>query len=128
MVILRRELPEDRAAIRSVHTAAFASGGRKDVPEAQLVDALRDDGDAIAALSLVATLATDVIGHVVCSRGRLGDRPLLGLGPLGFVLAEPLGILPPDPAWTRHFQVRLLSTWDTSLRGTFRYAHAFDSL
>ena len=46
----------------------------------------------------------------------------------GFVLAEPLGLLPPDPHWVRHFQVRRLSAWDASLRGTFRYAPAFERL
>jgi putative acetyltransferase len=46
----------------------------------------------------------------------------------GFVLAQPLGLLPPDPGWTDHFQVRSLTTWDGSLRGTFRYAPAFDRL
>lgn len=27
----------------------------------------------------------------------------------GFALAAPLGLLPPDPAWTQHFQVRPLN-------------------
>ncbi len=46
----------------------------------------------------------------------------------GFVLAQPLGLLPPDPGWTEYFQVRPLTAWDGSLRGTFRYAPAFDRL
>lgn len=44
----------------------------------------------------------------------------------GFVLAATVGLLPPDPAWAEHFQVRLLGAWDGSLRGPFRYAPAFD--
>ncbi|MGH3717455.1 MAG: GNAT family N-acetyltransferase [Pseudonocardiaceae bacterium] len=169
-MIVRRELPEDRVAICSVHTAAFGTGGQ-DVAEAQLVDDLRDDGDVIPGLSLVATVAGEVVGHVVCSRGRVASRSLPGLGPLsvlpahqrrgvgsalmhavlaaadaldkpavvllgepsyyrrfGFVLAESVGLLPPDPNWVPHFQVRPLHTWDDSLRGNFCYAPAFERL
>jgi putative acetyltransferase len=46
----------------------------------------------------------------------------------GFQAAQPLGILPTDPSWAEHFQVRPLNAWDGSLRGTFRYAKAFDAL
>lgn len=46
----------------------------------------------------------------------------------GFVLAEPLGLLPPVPGWARHLQVRRLTSWDGALRGTFRYPPAFDGL
>lgn len=46
----------------------------------------------------------------------------------GFLLAQPLGILPPDPSWAVHFQVRPLHAWDSSLRGTFHYASAFNGL
>lgn len=46
----------------------------------------------------------------------------------GFVLAAPMGLLPPDPAWSEHFQVRPLAGWDPTARGTFRYAAAFGSL
>jgi putative acetyltransferase len=155
----------------AVHTAAFARPDTADVPEARLVDDLRHDGSVIPGLSIVATRDDQVIGHVVCSRGRVGGRACLGLGPIGvlpwhqrhgvglalmhgvlaaadavtepavvllgdpgyyrrfgFVLAQPLGLLPPDPGWAQHFQVRPLTGWDGSLRGTFRYAPAFDRL
>jgi putative acetyltransferase len=45
----------------------------------------------------------------------------------GFVLAAPLGVLPPVSAWTPYFQVRPLHAWDKS-RGTFLYAPAFDRI
>ena len=170
-VILRRELPDDRAAIFAVHTAAFARSSEGDVAEAKLVDALRDDGDLIPALSVIAVINEEVVGHVVCSRATLGGCASVGLGPLGvlpayqrrgvghalmhavlaaadalaepavvllgdpgyyrrfgFLLAQPLGILPTDPSWSKHLQVRPLSAWDDSLRGTFHYAPAFDRL
>ena len=47
-------------------------------------------------------------------------------GRFGFVGAEPLGIMPPDPAWGRHSLARPLTAWDGSLHGGFRYAPAFD--
>lgn len=132
MMIVRRELPEDRAAICSVHTAAFGKRGGQDVAEGRLVDDLRNDGDVIPGLSLIATVAGEVVGHVVCSRGRVVGRSLPGLGPLGvrlgFVLAESVGLLPPEPSWVPYFQVRPLPAWDDSLRGTFRYAPAFERL
>ena len=170
-MILRREAPDDRAAIWAVHTAAFARSDGGNVPEAKLVDALRDDGDIIPALSLVASVNEAVVGHVVCSRASIDGRPSVGLGPLGvlpgyqrrgigqalmhgvlaaadaldepavvllgdpgyyrrfgFLLAQPLGLLPTEPSWAEHLQVRRLSAWDGSLRGTFSYAPAFDRL
>ena len=171
-MILRREVPGDRRAIAAVHTASFAPrGGGGDVREAKLVDDLRDDGEVIPALSVVATVGNEVVGHVVCSRAHIDQRLSLGLGPLGvlppfqgqgigaalmhavvaaadaldepavvllgdpgyyrqfgFVLAEAVGVLPPDPGWADHLQIRCLTVRDTSTRWTFRYATAFNRL
>ncbi|MGH3971933.1 MAG: GNAT family N-acetyltransferase [Pseudonocardiaceae bacterium] len=168
-MLLRRECPRDQSAVRAVHRAAFGDG--VDAVEAQLVDDLRADTDVIPALSLVAVVDGDVVGHVVCSRASIGERPSIGLAPLGvipayqrrgvgqalmhavlaaadaldepavalvgdpayysrfgFVAGATLGVLPPVPDWGRHFQVRPLHAWHDSLRGTFRYARAFDRL
>jgi len=46
----------------------------------------------------------------------------------GFLPAESLGVLPPGPGWAEHFQIRPLTAWDGTLRGTFRYACAFGRL
>jgi putative acetyltransferase len=43
----------------------------------------------------------------------------------GFRPAQPLGVLPPDPAWVEHFQIRTLAAWTPDRTGTFRYAPAF---
>jgi putative acetyltransferase len=95
-VIVRRERPADQAAVRSVHRAAFrtdpATGvvrAADDVPEARLVDELREDAGFLPYLSLVATDTgadgEDVVGHVIATRGWLEPfgTPVLGLGPLG---------------------------------------------
>lgn len=170
-MLVRRETPADQAGVAAVHTAASSRGEGSQPAEVALVGALRDDGDMLPGLSPVAVAGDGVVGHVVCSRGWLDERPSLGLGPLGvlpahqrsgvglalmhavlaaadafeetevfllcdpayyrrfgFVLAAPLGLLPQDPAWSEHFQVRPLAAWDRSARGTFWYAPAFDRL
>lgn len=78
IVLIRREQATDVAAIASVHKAAFPTE-----IEANLVTALRASDDWLPALSLVADENGRVIGHVVCTRARLDDKPALGLGPLG---------------------------------------------
>ena len=80
-MLIRREQPGDEAAIRGVTAAAFAKGDVEPV-EAALVDALRADKGWIPELSLVATDDQAIIGHVVCTRGTIGGKPALGLGPL----------------------------------------------
>jgi putative acetyltransferase len=170
VVLIRRETPLDQQAIFAVHNAAFATSDGTDAYEATLVDELRAAGDAIAALSFVAELDGQVVGHVLGSHARIGEHPTLALGPLGvlpsqqrigvgsalvhtvlgasdaldysaavllgdhryyrrfgFELAEPLGVIAPDPTWAPHFQIRTLSSWTGQTRGAFRYAPAFDA-
>lgn len=82
-MLIRRELPGDPDAIRAVHTAAFHKADRP-VVEAQLVDDLRAiPGDWIPALSVVAVVGDEVVGHVCCTRAHIDGHPALGLGPLG---------------------------------------------
>jgi putative acetyltransferase len=80
-MLIRRECPDDIAAIRDVHRAAFASDGEP--MEVRLVDALRESDAWIPALSWVAELDGTVVGHVVSTRGHVDDAPAVGLGPLG---------------------------------------------
>ena len=176
-MLIRREGETDAEVIRAVTAAAFARPGApgRAPPEAALVDELRASGAWIPALSLVAVepAATgpggDVTGHVLCTRGHVGDVPVLALGPLavrpdrqragvgsalmhavlgaGDALGEPLvallgdpgyygrfgfrlgrkyQITPPVAGWQPHFQVRPLTAYRPSVRGTFRYAEPFD--
>ena len=91
-MIIRREHPRDRDAVRALHLAAFTrdpvSGVERapeDVVEARLVDELREDAGFLPHLSLVAELNDVVTGHVIVTRGWLepAGAPVLGLGPLG---------------------------------------------
>ena len=60
MMVIRPAAPDDAAAIRRIHQAAFAQ-----VTEADLVDALTKQG--YVRLSLVAELDGQVVGHVLFS-------------------------------------------------------------
>ncbi|MGM1060451.1 GNAT family N-acetyltransferase [Saccharothrix sp. Mg75] len=124
-MLIRRETAADTDAVRAVTEAAFAArpGG-----EAWLVGALREDAGWIPALSLVAEVDGEVVGHVVCTRATVGDAPALGLGPLGVRpdhqragvgtalvhtalgvaegLGEPVVVLLGDPAYYSRFGFR----------------------
>ncbi len=82
-MLLRRELPADHDAVRAVHAVAFQASAEGVVVEAVLMDQLRADDAVIAALSLVAELDGEIVGHVLCSRGTVGGVPCAGLGPIG---------------------------------------------
>ena len=91
-MIVRRERPADSDAVRELHRAAFAadpvSGAVRAphaVPEARLVDELREDAGFLPHLSLVAEDDDQLVGHVLATRGWLEPfgTPVLGLGPLG---------------------------------------------
>jgi putative acetyltransferase len=104
-MLIRRERPGDEDAVREVHRAAFAPSDL----EAVLVDRLR----AAEALELPELV---LLGNPEYY-ARFGFRP-----------AAPLGVLPPDPAWSQHFQIRPLTAGSTGREGPFRYAPAFDGL
>lgn len=82
-MLVRRERPQDADAISAVIAAAFRRASEASVPaESELVRRLRADIGWLARLSLVAVADHVVLGHVVCTRGRVGDQPALGLGPI----------------------------------------------
>ena len=76
---IRPEEPGDRDAVRRVNEAAFGTPA-----EADLVDALRESGDAVPELCLVAVEGGEVVGHICFSRVGLDpDGPeLLALAPM----------------------------------------------
>ena len=76
---VRPERPDDAAAVRAVHRAAFPTAD-----EAQLVDRMRAAGRAV--VSLVAEADGSVVGHIVFSpvtvESAAGVREGLGLAPV----------------------------------------------
>ena len=125
-LVLRRELPGDEEPARALHDAAFGipeHAGHS--AETVLLDGLRADDDVLDALTLVADLHGELVGHVVCSRASLGEGSCVALGPIGvrpdhqgqgigsalvsavLVTAdqrgEPCVVLLGDPGWYAHF-------------------------
>lgn len=92
-MLVRREVPADRAAVHALHLAAFTRDATPDgrpagdgSMEAGLVEELRRDGDLVAELTFVAEdTAHHVVGHVAMSRATLDGRrgEVVGLGPIG---------------------------------------------
>ncbi|MEV4414901.1 N-acetyltransferase [Catellatospora sp. NPDC049609] len=128
-MLIRQETPADVAAVRALTEAAFAPRYAPAPPvEPGLLDRLRADAGWLPALSLVAVDGGEVVGHVVCTRGHVGDTPVLGLGPLSVrpdrqragvgkalmhavlgaadALGEPLVLLLGDPDYYARFGFR----------------------
>jgi putative acetyltransferase len=125
-LVLRRERPDDAEPTRALHDLAFGvPEGAEHSVETRIVDRLRAEGDVVDALTLVADLHGEVVGHVVCSRATMGQGPSIALGPIAvnpahqgqgigsamvsavLVTADPAGeasvVLLGDPGWYAHF-------------------------
>lgn len=83
MLRTRPETPADRDAVRRIHREGFAPS----TAEAALVDALREGGDLVSELSLVAEQDGAPVGHIAYSRATVGGRDVLALAPMA-VLPE----------------------------------------
>lgn len=85
---LRSETEADRDAIYALVADAFAISPATGLPavgepaEVAVLRGLFDAEEYLPDLSVVAVLAGEVVGHVISTRGWVGDHELLGLGPL----------------------------------------------
>nr|WP_221333270.1 N-acetyltransferase [Nocardia transvalensis] len=73
--------------------------------------------------------------HAALGAADALDEPLIGLlGSLdyyprfGFLPGARVGIVPDQPDWTSHFQVRLLTAYGPEMTGEFHYAEPFYTL
>ncbi len=88
-LLLRGETREDRDAILALTAEAFAIPPATGLPpegepvEVSVLRELFDAGEYLPALSVVAVLGGEVVGHVISTRGWVGRQELLGLGPIG---------------------------------------------
>jgi putative acetyltransferase len=166
-MIIRREHAPDRPEILALIEAAFP-----EPVEAQLLRELFASREYLPELSLVAEDDDgSIVGHVISTRGWIGETPALGLGPIGvtparqnqgigsaliqatieaagtlgepaiillgstdyyprfgFVPADSMGIISPDPSWGSHFMALPLAGFRPGTRGHFRYAEPFSRL
>lgn len=97
VAIVRRERAADVEATAIVHTRAFAARDREIPVEVRLLAALRESAAWIPELSLVATVAGAVVGHVVCTRAHVGDAE----GPRGGTSGAAGGQPAPAGEWSR---------------------------
>jgi putative acetyltransferase len=82
-MLVRRENERDGDAVGAVTAAAFGAGASVRLPpEVTLVSRLRENDGYLPALSFVAMDHGVVIGHVMCTRGWIDERPAAGLGPI----------------------------------------------
>lgn len=80
-LVLRPEAAADHEAVDVLTDAAFGADGEESV-ELRLLRRLREDGDLIDELTLVAEVDGEIIGHVACSEGTLAGSPSVNLGPI----------------------------------------------
>jgi predicted N-acetyltransferase YhbS len=91
VLVLRDEKPADREALLELTAAAFAVSPITGLPvegEPIEVEALRQLFDCegyLPQFSIVAELDGEIVGHVISTRGWVGELGLLGLGPIGVV-------------------------------------------
>ena len=81
-MLIRPEGLADLAAIHDLVQAAFASAEHSDGTEQDLVDALRRGHAFIPELSLVAEEDETLLGHILFTKMKVGDREALALAPL----------------------------------------------
>lgn len=80
-LVMRPAAPTDDEAVGALTDAAFAAVGEMSV-ESRLLRELAADGDVVAELTFVAEVDEELVGHVACSWGAIGERPAIGLGPI----------------------------------------------
>src|SRR5512138_1387743 len=87
MILIRPEAPADATAIYIINKAAF--DGRDAEP--RLVDAIRQTGDFIPELSLVAEAGGRIVGHILFSRIWIEAEKK---GPVAAIALAPVAVLP----------------------------------
>jgi predicted N-acetyltransferase YhbS len=85
-IVIRPENPHDAPRVRAINQAAFNGS-----EEARIVDAMRVGDDWLDGGSLVADVGSELVGHILLSRGALiGARREWILGMIG-----PIAVVPP---------------------------------
>ncbi|MCZ9881340.1 N-acetyltransferase [Arthrobacter sp. B2a2-09] len=87
-VVLRTERRADRESVLALTAAAFSTSPVTGLPvegvpaEVKLLRELFDSDEYLPEFSIVAEIGGEIVGHVISTRGRIGELRLLGLGPI----------------------------------------------
>jgi predicted N-acetyltransferase YhbS len=88
-LVLRNETAADRDKILALTAEAFAISPVTGLPvegepiEVEVLRQLFECEEYLPEFSVVAVLDEEIVGHVISTRGWVGDYGLLGLGPIG---------------------------------------------
>ncbi|MFY9636153.1 MAG: N-acetyltransferase [Cellulosimicrobium cellulans] len=88
-LVLRNETAADRDKILALTAEAFAISPVTGLPvegepiEVEVLRQLFECEEYLPGFSVVAVLDEEIVGHVISTRGWVGDYGLLGLGPIG---------------------------------------------
>lgn len=79
---IRQERPEDYPEVFALIKEAFSTAEHADGTEQELTEDLRKSRSFVPELSLVAEREGELIGHILFTRAKVGDRTVLALAPL----------------------------------------------
>ena len=79
---IRQETEQDYPEVYRLIAEAFSTAEHTDGKEQDLVAALRKGSAFIPQLSLVADTGTDLAGHILFSKAKVGEDTVLALAPL----------------------------------------------
>ena len=85
-MILRQELPKDYETVHHLIADSFATAEHSDGNEADLVAALRTGPSFVPALSRVAEVQGEIVGHILLTKAHVGSTTVLALAPLSVIL------------------------------------------
>lgn len=84
---IRQEVAEDYPSVYEIVKSAFATAEQSDGNEQDLVVSLRKSQSFIPALSLVATVQGELVGHILFTKVSIGEHTGLALAPLSVLPA-----------------------------------------
>ncbi len=81
-IVIRAEKPDDKKEIYDVVKAAFEVAEQAGGTEQDLVNRLRESGEYIKELSLVAVMNDLIVGHIMFTKVKINSAEALALAPL----------------------------------------------
>ena len=86
-IVIRQETAQDYEAVYQLIREAFAHAQHRDGNEQDLVAALRRSEAFVPELSLVAQIEGRLVGHILFTKAKVGEEPVLALAPLSVLPA-----------------------------------------